>query len=159
VELRVELRVRADGVRRGRSKTCVECTAAEHGACTGTTPACGVDNVCRGCIAHVECDSPACLPNGACAIFDQVAYVEPSPGGTDSGNCTLELPCATIGKALATGRAYVKLVGTMSEQVTLTNRLVTFLAEPGARLTSASPGALLRIEGTSQVSRSWTARS
>ena len=134
------------------SKTCVECTTAEYGACTRTTPICGVDNMCRGCTAHTECDSRACLPNGACAGSDEVAYVEPSPGGTDSGNCTLELPCATIGKALATGRAYVKLAGTMNEQVTLTNRNVTFLAEPGARLTSVSPGALLRVEGTSQVS-------
>jgi hypothetical protein len=134
------------------SKTCVECTAAEYAACTDTKPICGADKACRGCAAHAECDSRACLANGACVVSNQVAYVEPSPVGSDSGNCTLDLPCATIGKALGTGRTYVKLAGTMNEQVTITNRVVTFLADPGARLTSTSFGSLLRVEGTSQVS-------
>src|SRR5258705_13951546 len=28
---------------------CAQCTAAEPGACGGTTPVCGADDTCRGC--------------------------------------------------------------------------------------------------------------
>ncbi len=91
------------------------------------------------------------MPSGACAAPDQVAYVAPSPGGTDNASCSLATPCTTILKALATGRSYVKLEGTLYEQVTLSNRNVTLLAEPGARLTSMSAGPLLRVDGASQV--------
>jgi hypothetical protein len=91
------------------------------------------------------------LPSGACAAPDQVAYVAPSPGGTDNASCSLATPCTTIAKALATGRFYVKLAGTLNEQVTLNNRSVTLLAEPGARLTSTNLGTLLRVYGMSQV--------
>jgi hypothetical protein len=73
------------------ARTCVRCTAAEHDACTGTTPVCGANHACRGCSAHSECDSRVCLPNGSCAVPDQVAYVEPLAGGTDSGGCNSTL--------------------------------------------------------------------
>ncbi|HWO21268.1 MAG TPA: right-handed parallel beta-helix repeat-containing protein [Kofleriaceae bacterium] len=95
------------------------------------------------------------MPNGVCAVSDEIAYVEPFPGGSDSGRCTLTLPCATIAKALTTlitGRVFVKLSGILNEQVTIMNQDVVFHAEPGTRLTSASTGTLLRVEGTSRVS-------
>src|SRR5262249_36591789 len=46
------------------------------------------------------------------------------------------MPCTLVSKALATNRPYVKLTGTTDEAVTVDNgRGVTFLAEPGAKLT------------------------
>jgi hypothetical protein len=134
------------------SMTCVQCTPDQASACSGTTPACGEDQMCRACRAHAECPgSDTCLPDGSCADPGQVAYVEPAPNGSDNDQCTRTTPCTVIAKAVATGRAYVKLKGTTDEQVTLNNRNVTLLADPGAKLTSTSNGILLRIDGTSQV--------
>jgi hypothetical protein len=78
-----------------------------------------------------------------------VAYVDPT--GSDNNNCTFAMPCTEVSKALATGRSYVKLAGTTNEQVTLVNRNITFLADPGAKLTDTQNGILLRIDGSSQV--------
>lgn len=132
--------------------SCVQCTAEKDAACTGAMPVCGDDHTCRSCTAHAQCgDSNVCLPDGSCADAGQVAYVEPAPGGTDNSSCTRATPCTVIAKAVTTGRPYVKLAGTTNEQVTLNNRNVTLLAEPGAKLTATSNGILLRIDGTSQV--------
>lgn len=132
--------------------TCVQCTPAEAGACTGTAPVCSTDNQCRGCSTHGECpDSDVCLPDGSCADAAQVAYVEPAPGGTDNTSCTRGMPCTVITKAVATARPFVKLKGTTNEQVTLNNRNVTLLADPEAKLTDTSNGVLLQVQGTSQV--------
>ncbi|MBA2541150.1 MAG: right-handed parallel beta-helix repeat-containing protein [Deltaproteobacteria bacterium] len=129
---------------------CVECTSDQTDACTGTSPVCGDDLACRGCAAHVECPaSDACLPDGACANEADVAYVDPTGGGTA---CTLASPCSEVSAALATTRAVLKLTGITNEQVTLDNRNVTILADPGAKLTDTSNGILLKIDGTSQVS-------
>jgi hypothetical protein len=134
------------------SMTCVQCTPEQASACSGPTPTCGDDQMCRPCRAHAECPgSDTCLPDGSCADPGQVAYVEPAPNGSDNDQCTRTTPCTVIAKAVATGRSYVKLTGTTDEQVTLNNRNVTLLAEPGAKLTSTSNGILLRIDGTSQV--------
>jgi nitrous oxidase accessory protein NosD len=61
------------------------------------------------------------------------------------------MPCTVIAKAVATGRPYLKLKGTIEEQVTLNNQDVTLFAEPGSKLTTTSTGFLLRIGGTSQI--------
>jgi hypothetical protein len=127
---------------------CVQCTAAEHGACVANTPVCGDDDACRKCAAHNECPSNACLPDGSCGDDTNVAYVDPS--GT-STTCTKASPCRKVSDALKTTRLYVKLQGATNEQVTLNNTNVTLLADPGAKLTDTVNGILLKIDGTSQV--------
>ena len=131
------------------SGTCVQCTPDQAGACSGATPACGEDRTCRACRAHAECaGSEACLPDGTCAEPAQVAYVKPtSLGGTDNTSCTLMFPCTKVARALATGRPYVKLAGTTDEAVTVQGaQVVTFLAEPDAKLTrTAGAGAILTV--------------
>src|SRR3954470_22460861 len=84
------------------SRRCVECTAAEHDACTMTHPVCGDDQACRACAAHAECSSNVCLPDGACGGDTTVAYVDDK--GTDNDMCTQAMPCLKVAKALATGR-------------------------------------------------------
>jgi hypothetical protein len=130
--------------------TCVQCTPSEATACTGATPVCGDGHTCRSCTAHAECPSSACLPNGACGTDADanVAYVDPA--GTDNTNCTLAAPCTLVSKALATNRPFVKFRGTTNEQVML-NRSVSFLADPGAKLTDTKNGILLKIDGPSTV--------
>lgn len=132
------------GVRIG---TCVQCTAMDSAACTGTTPTCGTDNMCRGCTSHSECASNACLPNGSCGASADVAYVTPTGGGTD---CSQSAPCSSVKVALATHRNFVKLSGSLSEGVAITNQNVTILAEPGTKL-SAGTGYMFDFVGSSQV--------
>ncbi|HSK03273.1 MAG TPA: right-handed parallel beta-helix repeat-containing protein [Kofleriaceae bacterium] len=134
----------------GGSGVCVQCTPAEDDACGGATPACR-DNTCQACAAHAECDSGACLPDGSCGDDANVAYVDPA--GTDNANCTRAMPCTLVSKALATNRPYVKLTGTTDEAVIVDNgRVVTFLADPGAKLTRMTgTGAIVTVRdnGTS----------
>ncbi|MBX3157288.1 MAG: DUF5123 domain-containing protein [Deltaproteobacteria bacterium] len=133
------------------TKTCVECVAPdETAACTGAEPVCGDDHTCRRCVAHAECASAACLSDGTCALETSVAYVDPN--GTDNSMCTLAMPCTEVAKALATSRPFVKFKGTTDEAVTLNGEDVTFLAEPGARLTRTSPGIVLRVDGGTKLS-------
>lgn len=133
----------------GSENTCVQCTAADVGACAGTTPVCGGDNTCRTCVSHAECASAACLPDGACGDDINVAYVSPAGTGT---SCTHASPCLKVDEALKTRRPFVKFQGTTNEQVSLNDVNVTFLSEPGAKLTSTSNGFLLKIDGASQIS-------
>lgn len=129
--------------------TCVQCTDKDHAACVDSTPVCGTDDKCHACTTHADCTSEACLPDGSCGTDANVAYVD--PGGTDNGSCTLTEKCTKISAALATHRAYVKLHGTTNELVSITDQNVTFLADPGARLSSTSNGVLLKIDGSSRV--------
>jgi hypothetical protein len=128
---------------------CVACTSAKPAACTGTNPVCSADHTCQGCTANAQCGSDVCLPDGSCGEAASVAYVD--PGGTDNDSCTKLAPCTKLVKALATNRPYVKLHGTTNEQVSLVNKDVIFLADPGAKLTDTSNGTLLKIDGTSRV--------
>ena len=128
--------------------TCVQCTATEHEACTGTAPVCDASDVCRACTVHPECSSEACLPSGACGDDTTVAYVDPAGSGT---SCTKASPCVSVADALKTGRTFVKLHGTTDELVSIDSRDVTFLADPGAQLTSTKNGVLLEIRGASHV--------
>lgn len=133
------------------SKMCVQCVAPDQvSACSGTTPACGSDNMCRACRAHNECASSACLDDGSCASEATVAYVDPM--GTDNTTCTKAMPCIQVAKALATGKPYVKFHGTTTEQVSINNQNVTLLADPGGILTSTMNGILLEVRGSSHVS-------
>ena len=122
------------------SKQCVQCTQDQAILCTGATPACGADHMCRACEAHTECQaSNACLPDGSCAAEADVAYVDPS--GMDNSMCTKAKPCAKVKDALMTMRPYVKFHGTIDETVMITSKTpVTFLADPGATLTHAGNG-------------------
>ncbi|MDX2089942.1 MAG: hypothetical protein SFX73_18950, partial [Kofleriaceae bacterium] len=73
---------------------CVQCTPANAAACTAATPVCDPDDrACRGCEAHSECPSDACLPDGTCALDTQVAYVAASGASTQ---CTQSSPCALL---------------------------------------------------------------
>jgi hypothetical protein len=133
-----------------QANLCVQCTPAQPSACSGTSPVCGADESCRGCSSHAECPgSNVCLPNGACGLADEVAYV--APEGTDNTVCSMATPCTKVANALATGRRYLKLHGTTDEAVTIKDRNVTVLADPGAVLTRTTNGNLLVIDGTSDV--------
>lgn len=130
------------------SMVCVACTASEIGACAGTTPVCATDNTCRACEAHSDCASNACLPDGSCGTDTNVAFVDASAVG--STQCTRAMPCPQISAALATNRPYIKVHGTIDESVSLTNRNVTFLADPGAILKNSGNNGLT-LGGSSHV--------
>jgi hypothetical protein len=57
---------------------CVQCSQSTE--CSGTTPICGSDGICRPCQTHAECPSGICLFDGAsageCADVALVAYVD-----------------------------------------------------------------------------------
>lgn len=132
------------------SKICVQCIApGQTSACMGATPTCSSDNTCQACSAHADCGSAACLPDGSCAMENEVAYLD--SGGTDNPTCSKALPCTKFDKALVTGRMFVKIKGMINEQVTINNRSVTLLADPGAKLTSTNSGVILRVDGSSVV--------
>lgn len=125
---------------------CVQCTPASTSACAGLTPVCGEELACRGCRAHPECASAACLPDGSCAADDTVAYL--AAGGSDAATCTQSAPCRSFARALATGRLILKLSGAVAESVLIEGgRKVTVLAEPGAALVGAGTGANLLVRG------------
>jgi hypothetical protein len=132
------------------SKQCVACTTSEAGACMAMTPVCGSDDTCRACAAHSECASAACLPDGSCGDASNVAYV--AEGATDNATCDQMHPCLTVPAALATKRPYVKLHGMIDGPVMLVDQpMVTWLADPGATLTSTTIGNVLTLGGSSQV--------
>lgn len=134
------------------SNTCVQCTATQASACGGANPVCGAGGSCRGCTSHAEClGSNTCLPDGSCANPSDVAYIAPWPKGTDNPACSMATPCTKIANALATGLRYLKLYGTTDEAVTIQDRDVTMLADPGATLTRTNNGNILIVDGTSNV--------
>jgi hypothetical protein len=80
----------------------------------------------------------------------QVAYVDPA--GSDNPTCAKATPCTKVASALATNRPYVKFHGTTDEAVTVDiPGAMTFLADPGAKLTRTSNGLLLEIRGASRL--------
>lgn len=133
------------------TRECVQCLAPDQtSACGGTTPVCAPDHTCQACTAHAQCASLACLPDGSCGDDTAVAYVDPA--GTDNASCTKEMPCTLVSEALATNRPHVKFTGTTDEAVTIDNgRVVTFLAEPGAKLVRTNSGSLIRVEDSAQL--------
>jgi Right handed beta helix region len=126
------------------TRTCVQCTVAQTEQCTGTAPVCGADQRCRGCSAHSDCSSAACLPDGACGTESDIAYV--SSAGVDTAACTLVTPCTQVASGLATARLFVKLSGSIDEAVVIGGgRRVALLAAPGARLTRSAGGAVITV--------------
>lgn len=109
--------------------------ASNPAMCSGVTPVCA-NYACRACVAHIECESNACLPTGACGTDAEVAFVKPGD---------------SIAAAVATGKPYVKLTGALDEAVVLTNANVHFLADPGTTLTRSTTGPVIDIHGTSTV--------
>jgi hypothetical protein len=132
------------------ARTCVQCIAPDQtSACDGVTPTCGTDHTCHACSKHEDCPaSNVCLPDGSCAAAAQVAYVDPVQGSGNS--CALSTPCKKVKEALDTSRPYLKLTGTIDEQVQI-DQSVTILATPGARLTRTNPGVILEVRGASVV--------
>jgi hypothetical protein len=125
---------------------CVQCLTSANCTSTGTAPVCDQE-VCRGCTAHSECSSNACLPDGACGDDSTVAYVDPV-NGVDGGNkdCNAATPCKTIAVAIAAKKPNVKLTGVIDEPVA-TDKAVTFIADPGTRLTATTGPAILTVMG------------
>jgi hypothetical protein len=105
------------------------------------------------CSTHGDCESNACLPDGACAAEDDVAYVD----GTEpaSAPCSKAAPCGRVATALATGKDYLKLRGTIDEAITIDGgRTVTLLGDPGATLTrSAGGGPVVQVTDTGTTLR------
>lgn len=137
----------------GAEGRCVQCTATDKAACTGTTPICGADDACQPCSAHSQCASNVCLPNGACSAENatDVAYVAPSGGGS---LCTQSMPCPLLSTALMTKRTYIKISGTIQEKVSVKDQTVTLLADPNATLSGINTGGsatLLKVDGTSNL--------
>jgi hypothetical protein len=92
-----------------RTSLCVQCTAAEAGACRGTSPVCGADDACRACLADAECGSLACLPDGSCATADTVLYA--APDGDVIAHCMPSAIC-TLARAVEladTARSTIRL--------------------------------------------------
>ena len=137
--------------------TCVQCLPERSEACAGTTPACGGDYACRGCTAHTDCASDACLPDGSCAVESVVVYV--SEGGGAGTACSKAERCGTLSAAMAAvtpSRPYVRMVGSLSELgLVITDRNVTFLGAAGSIISGGNgPGnvqAILDVRGTSKV--------
>lgn len=100
--------------------TCVECLASSDCG-TATAPVCsdvGSANgkSCHACEGPDDCDSKACLPSGACAAADDVAYAKAN--GDDTGACSFAAPCQTIAGALGKSSTKTAVVlGSMSEQI------------------------------------------
>lgn len=134
---------------------CVECNAdtLQTAACSGQRPICDDNDACRSCRTHADCPSLACLPDGSCGDDGSVAFVDGTPGTQLGSNCTTTAPCGKVSDALGLTppRPFVKITGEIDENVTISNRDVTVIAAPGARLVKGS-GTLISITGTSSVS-------
>jgi len=128
--------------------TCVQCIApAETSACVGTMPVCGADHACHPCSKHSDCAlSSACLPDGSCALAENVAYVQAGGVGT---TCTQMSPCGTLDAGVKANRPYVKVgAGTVADAsgTIIDGKAVTILADPGAKLTRTVPGVILTVQ-------------
>ena len=125
---------------------CVECLSPAQ-CPSQNEPLCDTSiNECVGCTSHDQCASNACLPSGACAAEQEVAYVEAGA----SGNCDRLTPCGLLSAGVATGRAIVKinvttLPVTQTDKVTLTGPL-TIVADPGAKLASTGTAQILEVK-------------
>ena len=131
---------------------CVECYLPEHCAANPEKKFCDLETFrCASCREHADCTSAVCLDTGVCGDDSNVAYVDPM---ADPANmqCTFAAKCQTIADALATMRPYIKLQGAIVEPVDLSDRMVTFLAEPGTTWSRSNGGVVLKITAGSEVS-------
>jgi len=130
-----------------KEKVCVACTDGMPGSCGGTTPVCTSAHDCTGCTLHGQCDSTVCLPSGACAETQDVAYV--TPNGTDGNGCTKSSPCKTVAAALALGRGTIKILGNIDEAVVVASGTVQIFGEGGSTLRrTTSQGPVFEARGT-----------
>lgn len=135
------------------SHMCVPCTPIEPASCTGVTPVCSADNLCRACKVDDECTSSnVCdAASGACLAEDTVLYISPAGTGT---LCTQTQPCGQLATALglvAGDKRTIKMLpGSYTERVTMTNLAISIHGQ-GADLSEASAGEVMRITGASTV--------
>lgn len=118
--------------------------------CSGTSPVCGSNGTCRGCMTHAECASNVCRPNGSCADANDVAYVDPTKG-TDNLSCSQADPCTLLSVGLSTRKSTVKMTGTVSDNVSIASQNVAIFADPGTKLVGKVEGNLMTVAGNSQV--------
>lgn len=118
------------------TKRCVQCTPDLPQACTGKTPSCGPDQQCHPCARDSDCTlTNLCLSDGSCAADADFAYADAD--GTANDLCAREAPCTSLAKALATGRPYVRVRGTIDEAVVINGgRVVTIFGGERALLTN-----------------------
>jgi hypothetical protein len=135
---------------------CVQCTPANQNACTGTTPICGTDRACHACNSNDQCESKACLPSGACAKVNDVAYVmDAAPGAPP---CDLASPCGTLSLALQSTKTIIKIGAGLfkpNESVLIERSMIilgeqgTKPGEPATVLDRNLDGPILEIKGKS----------
>lgn len=128
---------------------CVQCLPERAEACAATAPVCGEEHACRGCIAHEECASELCLPDGSCAAAADIAYAAARGAGTA---CTQAAPCPLLSTAAARGKPYAKVSGAIVESngLALGSQAVRIFGATGAALTSRDE-YVVRVVGTAGV--------
>lgn len=127
------------------SGLCVQCTADDVGACSGTTPVCSSMNLCTGCKDHEQCDSGACnFATGAC--FDQILYVDRAAvcatgdGSQESPYCEIQ---DAVGNALPGELTVVKVKsspGSYAKQIQIgAGRTVAIVRDGNGAVTLSVP--------------------
>ena len=131
--------------------TCVQCTSAESGACSGVTPVCGEGHACRGCRMDAECESQVCGISGSCLSADEVLYVSPGGMGTE---CTASQPCLfeTAATAFTAQRSAIKLFpGTHRGAISIGDNQRLEIHGDDADLTRSDAGPILSAQGRSEL--------
>jgi hypothetical protein len=137
--------------------TCVDCLANTD-CSVGTMPICAADHSCRACTDDAECGGPGvCLPSGACATDQEVAFVKAS--GTLTNPCTQAAPCSTITFALTKLTPAIKVDGpivegtatTMSNPALVIDRSVKIVGNATASVTRLTNGPIVEYGGASTV--------
>ena len=120
------------------SGTCVACTVADSSACTNQTPLCGADHACHACVAHADCVSDVCLPDGSCGDAATVAYVSATQGidpASGTPVCAQSAPCATLAVALTASKPTIKVRGSINGSTVIGNGAnVTIVGDDDAEL-------------------------
>ncbi len=139
----------------------VACTsggeAHEDAGCPDEAPICDVDDTCRPCAAHDECDSGACYTDGvvdgqSCVPSSSIAYVDLT-APADNTECTQSDPCSTINAGNITNRPVILVApGLYTENLVLSHaapgQRTLLAANVSLRATSTSNTALTFEQGT-----------
>ena len=125
------------------SLTCVAGFCEDHAPIVDAAPD-------PGCTQHAQCPvSNVCLPDGACADPQQVAYVSATGSGTA---CTQAAPCGSVASAVATNRPIAKLSGTVTgPNNKIQGRTLIVLADPGASLAYGGGAAILDVSSGADI--------
>ncbi|MEP6865823.1 MAG: hypothetical protein ABJE66_34705 [Deltaproteobacteria bacterium] len=100
---------------------CVQCTAADHLACTGMTTVCSTGDVCVGCTKDGDCGAGVCLvASNTCADSSTLLYA--SPAGATTGPCSEAAPC-TLPYAVSIADATHHVIELIGNQFTLNAKL------------------------------------